>query len=84
MFDSELCLGFLLGFVTAGVVGFITQRLYLLRKKAGLANMKTAVVETKQSPKQIYRTSLRAQTEIMFWTFVLVLIVIAVVWVYLS
>lgn len=84
MFDSDLCYGFLLGFLSAGAVGFISQRLLLLRKKAGQAGKKIAVVEIKQSPREAVRTSAKARTEMMFWILILALAVIAVVWIYLS
>ena len=84
MFKSDLCYGFLLGFLTAGFFGFIFQRLVLLRKKAGQAGMKTAVVETKQSPREVYMSSMRARTEMMIWAFLLIVLVIAVVWIYVS
>ena len=84
MSDSDLCCGFLLGFLTAGVIGFIFGRILLLRKPAAAAGKKTAFVETKASPKEVYMTSIRAQTETIFWILVLIAIVIAVVWIYLS
>lgn len=84
MFDSDLCNGFLLGFLTAGVLGFIAQRLLLLSKTAGLADKKVAVVETKQSPKQAYRTSLRAQMEMVLWFIALIFVIAAAVWAYLQ
>ena len=84
MSDSDVCYGFLLGFLTAGVLGFISTRLLLLSKKAAQAGTKVALVETKQSAKQVYMTSVRAQTEMVLWIIVLILIVIAVVWAYLS
>jgi len=84
VFESDLCNGFLLGFLTAGVFGLIFQRLLLLRARAGLADKKLALVETKQSPKQVYRSSLRAQTEMVVWFIILIIVVVAVVWAYLS
>lgn len=84
MFESDLCNGFLLGFLTAGVFGLIFQRLLLLRVKAGQANKKVALVETKLSPKQVYRSSMRAQAEMAIWFVVLILVVVAAVWAYLS
>ena len=84
MFDSDLCNGFLLGFLVAGVLGFIFQRIRLLNFRAGQANKKMAMVETKQSPRETYRSSMRAQMEIFVWIIVLILIVVAVVWAYLS
>ena len=77
MFDSDLCYGFLLGFLVAGVLGFIVQRLLLLRAKAGAADKKVAVVETKQSPKQVYMSSMRAKMERAIW-FILLIAVAAV------
>ena len=84
MFDSDLCTGFLLGFLTAGIVGFISQRLLLLRVRAGQANKKVAIVETKQSPKEVYRSSMRAQAEMALWFTVLILVVVVALWAYLS
>ena len=84
MFESDLCYGFLLGFLTAGFFGFILQRIVLLRKKAARAGKKEAVVVATQSPREIYRASVRAQTEIMIWAFLLIVLVVAVVWIYLS
>jgi len=77
-----MCYGFLLGFLTAGVLGFVFQRLTLLRKKAGQADKKVTVVETKQSPRQVYRASVRAQTEMIVWITILIFLAIAVLWVY--
>jgi hypothetical protein len=84
VFESDLCNGFLLGFLTASVVGLVGQRLLLLSKKAGAADKKVAVVETKQSPRQVYRSSMRAQMEMAIWFIVLIVVVVAVVWAYLS
>lgn len=84
MSDSELCYGFLLGFLTAGVLGFIAQRIMLLSKKAAQAGKKVALVETKQSPRETYMTSMRAKTEIVLWIIILVLVAVAAVWAYVS
>lgn len=84
MFESDLCNGFLLGFLTAGVFGLIFQRLLLLRMRAGQADKKVAVVETKQSPRQVYRSSMRAQAEMILWFILLILLVVVVLWAYLS
>lgn len=84
MLDSELCYGFLLGFLTAGVLGFIFQRLRMLTKQAGAADRKVAEVETKKSPREVYMSSMRARTELAVWLFLLVLIIVAVLWAYLS
>ena len=84
MFESDLCNGFLLGFLTAGVFGLIFQRLLLLRIRAGQADKKVAIVETKQSPREVTRSSLRAQAEMAFWFILLILVVVVVVWAYLS
>ncbi|MFN2184273.1 MAG: hypothetical protein ACK2UU_09795 [Anaerolineae bacterium] len=84
MFESDLCNGFLLGFLTAGVIGFIIQRLLLLNRKAGMAGKKVALVEVKQSPKEVYMSSMRAQTEIAIWLILLIVVVVAVVWIYFS
>ena len=84
MFESDLCNGFLLGFLTAGVLGFIIQRLLLLSRKAGMAGKKVALVEVKQSPKEVYMSSMRAQTEIAIWLILLIVVVVAVVWIYFS
>jgi hypothetical protein len=70
--------------LTAGFFGFILQRLVLLRIKAEQADMKVAVVETKHSPREVYMSSMRARTEMMIWIFILVILVIAVVWIYVS
>jgi UDP-N-acetylmuramyl pentapeptide phosphotransferase/UDP-N-acetylglucosamine-1-phosphate transferase len=82
--DSELCTGFLLGFATATLLGVIFQRLYLLSKKAAQASKKVALVETKQSPKQVYMASVRAQTEMIIWIIALILVAVAAVWIFLS
>jgi hypothetical protein len=84
VFESDLCYGFLLGFLTAGVLGFILQRMVLLRRKAEQASKKVALVETKQSPREVYRASVRAQTEMMIWAVLLIVLVIAVVWISIS
>ena len=84
MFESDLCYGFLLGFLTAGFFGYIFQRIVLLRKKVARAGKKEALVVATQSPKEIYRASVRAQTEMMIWAVLLVVLVIAVVWIYIS
>ena len=84
MLDSELCYGFLLGFLTAGVLGFIFQRLRMLTKQAGAADRKVAEVKTKKSPREVYMSSMRARTELAVWLFLLVLIIVAVLWAYLS
>jgi hypothetical protein len=84
VFESDLCNGFLLGFLTAGVLGFIIQRLLLLSKKAGMAGKKTAIVQTIQSPKEVYISSVRAQTETAIWLILLIVVVVAVVWIYFS
>ncbi len=84
MADSDICYGFLLGFLTAGVIGFVFQRLAMLRKKAVQADKKTTVVETKQSPRQVYMTSVRAQTEMIVWILLLIFLAIAVLWIALS
>lgn len=84
MLESDLCYGFLLGFLTAGFFGYILQRMLLLRKKAARAGKKEAVVVATQSPKEIYRASVRARTEMMIWAFLLIVLVIAVVWISIS
>jgi hypothetical protein len=84
VFESDLCNGFLLGFLTAGVFGLIFQRLLMLRVRAGQADKKVALVETKLSPKQVHRSSMRAQAEMAIWFIVLILVVVAAVWAYLS
>ena len=84
MFESDLCNGFLLGFLTASVLGFIMQRLLLLSRKAGMAGKKTAIVQTVQSPKEVYMSSMRAQTEIAIWLILLIVVVVAAVWIYFS
>ena len=84
MSNSDLCYGFLFGFLTAGVLGTIFQRIYLLSRQASMASRKVALVETKLSPKQVYRNSVKAQTEIILWIVVLIVIVIAAVWIYLG
>ena len=84
MFESDLCYGFLLGFLTAGFFGYILQRIRLLRKTAARAGKKEALVVATQSPKEIYRASVRARTEMMIWAGLLIVLVIAVVWVYVS
>ena len=82
--DSDICYGFLLGFLTAGVIGFVFQRLVMLRKKAAAADKKVTMVETKKSARETYRTSVRAQTEMAVWILILVSVGIAVVWIFLS
>jgi hypothetical protein len=84
VFESDLCNGFLLGFLTAGVLGFITQRLLLLRERAKLADSKLALVKAQYSARQTYKTSMRAQMEMVIWFIVLIIVVVAVVWAYLS
>jgi hypothetical protein len=84
VFDSDLCNGFLLGFLTAGVLGFVTQRLLLLSKRAAAADKKVATVETKHSPREVYRNSMRAQMEMVIWFIVLIVVVVAALWAYLS
>lgn len=84
MFESDLCNGYLLGFLTAGVLGFIIQRIRLLNFRAGQANKKVAVVETKLSPREVHRASMKAQMEMALWFILLILVVVGVVWIYLS
>jgi ABC-type lipoprotein release transport system permease subunit len=84
VFESDLCYGFLLGFLTAGFFGFIFQRLVLLRRTASRAGKRETLVETKQSAREVYMSSMRARTEMMIWIFMLVLLVIAVAWIYIS
>lgn len=80
--DSDICYGFVLGFLTAGVIGYILQRLALLRQRAGQANKRVTLVETKKSPREVYVTSVRAQTEIVVWIIVLFLLAVAAVWIF--
>jgi len=70
--------------LTAGVIGFVFQRLVMLRKKVVQADKKIAVVETKQSPRQAYMTSVRAQTEMIVWILLLLFLAVAVLWIALS
>lgn len=86
MFDSDLCYGFLLGFLTAGVLGFIFQQLRMLSKKAGAADRKVAEVETKKSAREVYRTSARAKIERVIWFILLIVVAVgaAILLVYLS
>jgi H+/gluconate symporter-like permease len=86
VFDSDLCYGFLLGFLTAGVLGFIFQQLRMLNKKAGAADRKVAEVETKKSAREVYRTSARAKIERVIWFILLIVVAVgaAILLVYLS
>jgi hypothetical protein len=49
-----------------------------------MAGKKVALVEVKQSPKEVYMSSMRAQTEIAIWLILLIVVVVAVVWIYFS
>ncbi len=84
MADSDICYGFLLGFLTAGVIGFVFQRLVMLRKKVLQADKKTTAVPTKQSAREVYMTSIRAQTEMIVWILLLIFLTVAVLWIVLS
>jgi hypothetical protein len=86
VFDSDLCYGFLLGFLTAGVLGFIFQQLRMLNKKAGAADRKVAEVETKKSAREVYRTSASAKIERVIWFILLIVVAVgaAILLVYLS
>ena len=84
MLESDLCNFFLYGFLASSVLGFVAGRLRLLSKQAGQSNQKTAVIETKQSAREVYWASIRANIEIVLWFSILIIIVVAVLWAYLS
>ena len=84
MFESDLCNFFLYGFLAAGVLGFIAGRLRLLSKQAGQSNIKTAVIKIERSPREVYWSSIRANIEIVIWFTLLIIIVVAALWAYLS
>ena len=80
MFESDLCNFFVYGFFAAGVLGFIAGRLRLLSNRAAQARKKTAVIEIKHSPREVYMSSVRANIEIIIWfTLIILIVVIALV-----
>ena len=80
MFESDLCNFFFYGFLAAGVLGFVAGRLRLLSNRAAQARKKTAVIEIKHSPREVYMNSVRANIEIILWfTLIILIVVIALV-----
>ena len=81
--DSDLCY-FFFGFLVAGVLGRILQRLLLLRFRARRADRRIAEVITEQSAREIYMASRRARREIAAWIVLLIAVVAVVVWFWLA
>lgn len=79
MSNTQFCNGFLIGFMVAGVFGFILQQIQLARFKAGKAAKKEMVAVTTQSPEEVTRASRKAQWDLVIWTFVLILLGIGAV-----
>lgn len=84
MDNPDLCMGFVLGFVVAGALGFVLQRIRLANLRIQQAGTKQKIVgETQFTPREAVRQSAAAQLEILFWVVLFVGFLGLLVWVLL-
>lgn len=85
MANWDFLKGVLAGFGMAGVLGFVLQRRRLAEKKAGEYKRPQSVTQkTDKTPIQVVRGSIAAWLSSLFWTFVLVIVIVAFAWVIVS
>ena len=71
MENPDLCAGFVLGLLVAGVLGFALQRLRLASLKAKQAGTKQAVIgKTQLTPWEAFLGAVGGYIEILFWILV--------------
>ena len=73
--NTDLCFGIVIGFVVAGVLGFVLQQILFLVKRVQAADQPQKVFhETAQTPSQVVGASVRAGCTL----FILTIVVIAI------
>ena len=78
---SEFCSGVLVGFLIAGILGFVLQQVRFAVKKVGDAGRPQQVkIDTEQTPAQVVSSSIGAGC----WLVMIVLIVVALLWLALN
>lgn len=69
--SADLAMGLAIGFIAAGILGFVLGRVRLYRTKMLAAN-KPMTVKTEKSPRQAMADSSRAGCLMMLWLLILV------------
>lgn len=72
--SQDFVQGFLIGFVAAGMIGFLLGRVRYYRKMMGAADRPQAVT-TKQTPRQVMAASSRAGCLWIVWLVLLIAVV---------
>lgn len=74
--SQEFVQGLLIGFLAAGLLGFLLGRVRYYRKMVGVADRPQAVT-TKKTPREVVAASSRAGCFLVFWLVLLVAVVAA-------
>jgi ABC-type Fe3+ transport system permease subunit len=81
MSNWDFLRGLLTGFVMAGVFGFVLQKLRLAQKKAGEYKKPQSVTQkTDKTPIEVVRSSIIAWLSSLFWTVVLIVVLVGFFW----
>jgi hypothetical protein len=84
MENPDLCTGFVLGFLVAGVLGFVIQRIRLASIRVKQAGTKQAIVgQTLLTPTEAFLRAVAANFEIFFWILLLVAAIVVLAWILL-
>jgi hypothetical protein len=79
--ENDFCLGFLMGFVLAGLIGFMLQRIMLTRTKKITDGRKQRIdAYTELTPAEVVRRSSAGRIEVVLWFVALVALVGGCFW----
>ena len=71
--SSDFCFGIFVGFVAAGILGFVLQRMLFLYKRVAAADKPQKVFhETAKTPSQVVNSSVRAGCMLVLLTVVVI------------
>jgi len=82
MDSRSFLLGAGFGFLVAGVLGFVLQRIHWLRGRVGaFGRSQTVMQDTNRTPAEVARDSLQAFVGCVFWGIVLLVVLAGIGWV---
>lgn len=85
MDNASFCWGLVAGFVIAGIVGFIFQRITLATKRTKAASSNQPVRgQTDLTPNQVVRNAMTARLEMAVWVVVILVVMGCLVFVWVQ
>jgi hypothetical protein len=78
--ESDLCIGFFLGFLAAGAIGFVLQRISLARRRIQDNRTQRIAAYTERTPREEVSRSNAARFEILMLVLPLIAVVFGMGW----